>query len=185
MTETLPQHQFAIENATAADLDGIGEAHFQSLLETYADEAAGIDEAWIREHLKMYGEPNSEVRRKNLREAEADPRSALYLTVKNPEGRIVGFLHGTRTAEQARLEALYLIEEARGSGVGDDLMQRQLEFAGDLPIRLEVLSYNDRAIRFYEKYGFQKVPGSEGFHNEKLPVFAMERPVRTGTETPV
>lgn len=176
MTEQLSQHQFAIANVTEADLAGVAAAHFQSMLETYPNEAVGIDQAWIQENLQEYGDPNSKHRREDLRKAETDPDHNLYLAVKNAEGKVVGFFHATRTDEQARVEAIYLTEEARGSGVADDLMQRGIEFADGLPMRLEVMDYNERAIRFYEKYGFERVPGTEEIQKEKLPVYAMERP---------
>ena len=40
---------------------------------------------------------------------------------------------------------------------------------------LEVVSYNQRAIRFYEKFGFEKVAGSERMYRDKMPVMTMIR----------
>jgi len=40
---------------------------------------------------------------------------------------------------------------------------------------LEVATYNHRAIRFYEKYGFVVVEGTEHLYRDKIPVIMMKR----------
>jgi ribosomal protein S18 acetylase RimI-like enzyme len=168
--------QFTIETATESDAVDIGCVHLQAMLETYPNTKAGIDESWIRQKLGFLVEAQgNEFRRQIVFRSETDPGHTLYLVVRNVQGELVGFFHFTRGQQQAKLQAIYLIHEARGKGIADELMQRGIEFADSVPITLEVLNYNQRAIRFYEKYGFEKVPDSNKILRERLPVFTMQR----------
>ena len=59
-----------------------------------------------------------------------------------------------------QLERLYILEEWTGHRLGDVLMARCLEYvrhSGFVSIWLTVWENNGRAIRFYERWGFQKV----------------------------
>ena len=176
MSEKLTSQQLAIETATEADVSGIGRAHFQSMLETYPNPGAGVDEAWIHQNLAYTMSPQGDgFRRQTVHQAETDPGHTLYLVVRNIQGQVVGFFHSTRSEHRAKIEAIYLTREARGTGTADELMRRGLEFAGDRPISLEVLDYNQRAIRLYERYGFAIVPDSLRLEKEKLPLITMQR----------
>jgi ribosomal protein S18 acetylase RimI-like enzyme len=176
MSKQLTAEQFNIETATQADIAAIGYVHLQSMLETYPNEEAGIDQHWINDKLGFLAESQGdEYRRQTVLKAETDPEHTLYIVVKNTLGRVVGFFHCSRDEQQAKLEAIYLIDEARGKGIADRLMLRGLEFAGDLPITLDVLDYNQRAIRLYEKYGFETIPNSHKLIRGKLPSFSMRR----------
>ena len=56
------------------------------------------------------------------------------------------------------------------------LMSRAMEWIGDgSDVVLEVVSYNQRAIRFYEKFGLEKIAGSERMYRDKMPVMTMIR----------
>src|SRR3989338_6830008 len=53
---------------------------------------------------------------------------------------------------------MYAVPELHGQSPGKRLMEKALEWLdveGD--IRLEVVSYNLKAINFYKKYGFQEI----------------------------
>ncbi|HEY5441999.1 MAG TPA: GNAT family N-acetyltransferase [Candidatus Saccharimonadales bacterium] len=170
--------QFTITPATKADVLGIGQAHLQATREAYPNKDLGIDVAWIN---KQYGflvaDKGNKFRQGTVRQSQVPNGNVLYLVVKNKQGKICGFLHVERRKEDAYLAAIYLIEEARGSGVAQTLMDRALTFAGDLPMTLSVADYNQRAISFYEKYGFEKVPNSRKILKEKLPIIDMQRPL--------
>ena len=184
MSKQLTVEQFNIETATQADISAIGYVHLQSMLETYPNIEAGIDKSWINNKLGFLAEPQGDkYRRQTVLLAETKPERTLYLVVRNTQGQVVGFFHCSRTEQRAKLEAIYLIEEARGSGIADRLMQRGLKFAGDLPITLEVLDYNQRAIRLYEKYGFETIPHSHKLIRGKLPAFSMRRQPTKGMES--
>lgn len=70
-------------------------------------------------------------------------------------GGLLGLAFATRMPyEMQKLEMLYLLPKAFGTGVAHALLNRVLDPG---PAELEVLSTNARAIRFYEKEGFVQV----------------------------
>jgi ribosomal protein S18 acetylase RimI-like enzyme len=63
-----------------------------------------------------------------------------------------------------RIQAIYVLPGHQGKGIGGELMQKGLGFLGSGDIFIDVVSYNHKAISFYEKFGFRKT-GKE-FTNE-------------------
>lgn len=60
--------------------------------------------------------------------------------------------------EAAELRQLYVVEEAKGQGIADELIRWVIERARDKRadhLYLSVFTDNHRARRFYEKYGFE------------------------------
>lgn len=93
----------------------------------------------------------------------ADP--AFQVQVAEQEGQLVGYvklgpphLPFEPRGEAAELRQLYVVEEVKGQGVADALIQWVIERARDLRadhLYLSVFTENHRARRFYEKYGFE------------------------------
>ncbi|MER0477897.1 GNAT family N-acetyltransferase [Streptomyces sp. Edi2] len=86
---------------------------------------------------------------------------------------IVGFLCGRRD-EVSTLGPMYLLDEVQGQGVGSRMMTAFLAWAGGAPMRLWVTEYNERAVRFYERYGF-RTTGERELWRGKLPNVRMTR----------
>lgn len=174
MTEVIyHDRQYEIEPAQLQDAVGIGRAHLQSWLETYPNEEYGVTEEWIESELGFLANEQGDKFRENVIQNLDD--NTLYKVVKDENDEVQGFLHVDKNGTEARLNAIYLKKELKGSGVAQQLMKDTLEFVGDLDITLEVAAYNDRAIRFYENHGFVKgelVP--ELFH-DKIPILQMKR----------
>jgi ribosomal protein S18 acetylase RimI-like enzyme len=169
--------QFTIVPADESDVDAIGKVHFQSICETYVNDSRGINLNWLQRRMKFLTDPEgNKYRLGTVHEARSQEDNTLYLVVKNEQGKVCGFLHVTRQPHKAKLEAIYLVAEARGQGVGQRLMNQALDFAGDLRLELEVLDYNQRARRLYESNSFIIEPNSEHFVRDKLPVVTMKRP---------
>lgn len=81
-----------------------------------------------------------------------------------------------------RVGALYVDPDLHGRGIGSKLMQKVLEFYGpNKDIYLEVVSYNQNAINFYKRFGFEAtdgvVPEEEGRPDylKSLPLIEMVR----------
>lgn len=90
---------------------------------------------------------------------------AFEVHVAESEGRLVGYaklgpphLPFEPRGEAAELRQLYVVEEMKGQGVADTLMEWVIERArrrrADY-LYLSVFTENHRARRFYEKYGFE------------------------------
>lgn len=108
-------------------------------------------------------------------EASERPLSATVNNLANPsavtfgaydEGRLLAMmtllrLSGKKTGHRAEVVAVYAAEEARGSGIAPELFNHLLAYAreddGLEQLELAVNSANPRAIRFYERFGFQRI----------------------------
>ncbi len=95
-----------------------------------------------------------------------DPRNILFVAV-NPEGLVVGMVAGLRSEFQrarhvATVIGLGVVPEAKGKGVGKELMKRLIEWAQGEPevCRLDLEVFSDvPAVEFYKKMGF-KIEGT-------------------------
>lgn len=78
-----------------------------------------------------------------------------------PMGFILGAVHRDsgmwRYREWVEVEALYVEESWRGSGLAEALLDRACDWAesiGQATVQLYVTASNERAIRFYQREGF-------------------------------
>lgn len=69
---------------------------------------------------------------------------------------------------------MYLLKEAQGHGIGGQLMGEFFLWADGAPLHLWVTEYNGRAIRFYERHGFQ-LTGERELWRGRLPNVRMAR----------
>lgn len=79
--------------------------------------------------------------------------------VAKAEGKPVGMVHTTAIDGNQRLEALYVDKEFHGTGLAQELVDTAMAHLNlELPVTLEVIAYNKRAQRFYEKMGLKSYP---------------------------
>lgn len=142
-----------IRPCTLDDLDAVVALLANDLLGA-GREAAGADLASYRQAFA---------------EIEADPRNTVYVAEQG--GQVVGcyqlsiipnltFEGGWR----AQIEGVRVCADARGAGVGEQLMRHAIAIAGQEKCRLVQLTSNrtrDGALRFYERHGFE--PTHVGF----------------------
>lgn len=71
-------------------------------------------------------------------------------------GQDVGVISRTRKANEIRVHQLFVLPTQQARGIGTACMAEVIEEArvAGLPIRLQVLIANARAIKFYERLGF-------------------------------
>ena len=89
------------------------------------------------------------------------------ILVAKEEGRVIGFVGYGSSREDpggaGEIFALYTLPEFHGKGIGRRLMEAGLEQLKEYSLfRLWVVKGNERAIRFYEKFGFSP-DGSEKY----------------------
>ncbi|MFI9271080.1 GNAT family N-acetyltransferase [Kitasatospora sp. NPDC052896] len=171
-----------IEPATAADAPLLAQVLLAAWLETYPNEAAGIDEAWIREQRGDVVSADGVARWREVVErsvrAPGELPPPVFCRVVRVEGQIVGLLCGLRDERDAgavTLGPMYLLARAQGRGIGRRLLEQFLDWAGEARIRLWVTAYNDQAVRFYTRHGFRPT-GEEMLWQGRLPNLRMERP---------
>ena len=85
-----------------------------------------------------------------------------HLVTASLEGRLAGFVIATIHAHDDReLDWLMVDPSFHGAGVGSPLIRAGMQWLGtDRPMWLNVVRHNGRAIRFYQKHGFEIDPDS-------------------------
>ncbi len=170
------QPTFKIEAPSVGDENGLAPMHIQAWKETYVTPESGLTVEMVDEMLgRML--TNTDFRKNTIIESLENPDKVLYRVVRNSKDEIVGFMHGSKNEEFNELEAIYLLDEVKGLGVGGKLMEEFLSWTDkNKPSHLEVFSFNDGAIGFYTKYGFAKTDKPIQIWKEKLPFMEMVRP---------
>ncbi len=78
--------------------------------------------------------------------------------VARESGKVIGICIADRKDQKNELSGLYISSDHRGKGIGKRLMDQAVGWLGrEKDIALSVVSYNQNAISFYERYGFQKI----------------------------
>ncbi len=169
---------FKIELPKVGEELALAKMHIQSWKESYVGEESGLTDEMVDE---MRGEMliNTDYRRKVIAEALANPEKVIYRVVRNGSGEIVGFMHGIKHETYNELDAIYLLNEAKGMGIGPKLIEEFLSWSDhEKYSRLEAFRFNDSAISFYERYGFKKTDTEIALYKGMLPVIEMVRPVQ-------
>ncbi len=75
------------------------------------------------------------------------------------EGLDVGILSAQATPDALKIFQLFILPEHQGRGIGVSCMEHLIQEATRLrlPLRLQVINGNDRALSFYKRQGFQHV----------------------------
>ncbi len=173
------------------DAAGLGVMHLESWHQTCPSAEHGIDADWISEHIGHMTSPAAEAfRRRLFADQRADPTGTYYRLARH-DGDVVGFVHASRGPRDARvggdarpagsagpedavLEALYLLREHHGTGLADQMVVGALDWLDGQPVRLEVASYNARAISSYRRYGFRPT-GEGGLFRDRVPILVLRR----------
>ena len=155
-----------------------------------ADAAAALD-VWHRAWLDAYARPGGTTRRR-IEELWAKRPGAEELAraaersrpggddahlVAVLDGVVVGLAVARRGPGPQRLGALYVDAPQRGRGAGAGLMAALDSFFDPhRPVELGAAAFNDGAMRFYARHGFEEVPGAQGLHDGLIPEVMMRRP---------
>lgn len=149
-------HPLVIRKAKHTDVAVLAHLGWQTFFDTFRhDNTPGDMEIFLRDHFNksvIQNELNDPVNSFFI--AYLGTEEVGYLKLSESEGP--GELEGKETLEISRL---YAIKEKIGSGVGSALMNRSIEIAKERNkevLWLGVWEYNQRAIGFYRRFGFEK-----------------------------
>lgn len=123
-------------------------------LDTYPNSKYKITREEI---LQRYDESSPDFQerlKKRKASVNKDPNSRSWVA-KDGE-KVVGFCTA-RKGEENRIQAIYVLPTQQGKGIGWKLMKTALDWIGSIDkIYVNVASYNQKSIEFYEKVGFKK-----------------------------
>ncbi|MBQ8815255.1 MAG: GNAT family N-acetyltransferase [Lachnospiraceae bacterium] len=128
---------------TPEEMDGKGYVHWKSWHETYASLTGAVY-----------------LERITLEKCKENARCWSENTLVAKSGdKVVGFLCYGKSNELpdcGEVYALYVLRECHGTQIGYQLMNAAMEQIREYSkVNLWVLQGNERAIRFYERYGFR------------------------------
>ena len=154
-----------IREAVASEAGEIRALQARSWCVTYPNEEYGVSAEWVKGFTDSWLTEEAVAQSVEFIGAVL-AASNMFYRVAEVDGRIVGFVHAVKhSVDDGELMGLYLDPPAFGTGVGSELMDAAMEWIGAIPARLDVAPYNIRAIRFYRRYGFREVAGSERLCN--------------------
>ncbi len=95
---------------------------------------------------------------------------------KGETGEVLGYYGMNIVAGEGYIANIAVATKSQGCGIGNLLMQRILEVAKSencVEITLEVRVSNERAIRLYEKFGFEIEAERKGFYQDGETAYIM------------
>jgi ribosomal protein S18 acetylase RimI-like enzyme len=109
----------------------------------------------------------------NLKARLAKPYSE-FVVAEGQEG-IVGMAYASQADPGfVMLHQLYILPEAQGQGLGGEMLgEIEAAFPDTKAFRLEVEAANERAVRFYERNGFETVSRTENCGKEQSGIAAL------------
>lgn len=155
---TLPEelHTIVIKRAVPADAEAMMHLKRAAWMQTYVNEERGITKEDIEKKFPIGSLPEATKNWKIGLAGEATQNERATFVAK-VDDRVVGYTSPQRQDGQKRIGALYVSPDYQGKGIGSDLLLQAIAWHGrDGDIYLRVVSYNQNAIRFYERNGFQK-----------------------------
>ena len=139
-----------IRHAEPEDVGGLREVFYRAWLVTYPNEEVGITKEDIEAYFKNSQDPDElQKRADHIRNL---PPNHVYL-VAEEAAKIVGLLLLVKREVYDQLQAIYILPEHHGKGIGTSLFNEALTHVTKDMI-VQVATYNANAIRFYEKLGF-------------------------------
>ncbi len=150
--------QILLTKAVSADAEAIRDIQATTWLDTYPNPELGITEQDIRLRVEGVNGERIAPRIEKWRQIISETGPTKEIFVAKLDGKVVGFGAAGLDNDNNKhnVTALYVLPDAQGFGVGSKLMQRILKWLGsDHDIYVIVASYNQKAINFYAKCGFQ------------------------------
>lgn len=143
-----------IEESVPEDMFGIREVQKITWIQTYANEKLGI----TKEDVALrFADDNSEEAKAKLedRKVKYYGNPNLKNWVAKIGDKIVAFCTAARYEDHNRIHAIYVLPDFQKQSIGFTLMSKALDWLGaEKDIFIDVVSYNQKAIDFYRKFGF-------------------------------
>lgn len=154
----------SIEKPVVADFKDITEVFYKTWLDSYPNKEFGI----IREDIEgFYKDRFSEEKTKKRIEDILDTSENKLFLVAKDNGFVVGVCRAIKRENFNQLGAIYVLPGYQRRGIGKMFWGKVIEFFGhEMDIVVRVVSYNEKAINFYKKLGFQDT--KKHFFSEKF-----------------
>lgn len=140
--------------AAPEDVRGMQEVFYRTWLATYPNEEAGITVDDIEDR---YKDAFTDEALSKRAERIANPPEGEALFFAKDGDRVVGLCRIVKSEQFNRLQAIYVLPEYQGRGIGRMLWEKASKvFDSNKDIVVDVATYNKNAIDFYKKLGFEE-----------------------------
>ena len=159
-----PVLKIKISEASPEDVKEIAQVFYTTWLVTYPNEEFGITVDDVHDKYKdSFKEESLENRRVSI----LNPKEGSIFLVAKDGGKVVGVCRATVHTDKNELQAMYVLPECQGRGIGKLLWQYIHKiFDTKKDSVVNVVTYNTNAIEFYKKLGF--VDTGKRFSDERF-----------------
>ena len=146
------EKEIKVNVASPEDVRGMQEVIYKTWLATYPNKKLGITVNDIEERFKAAFTEGTLAKRA---ERISNPAEGETLFFAKESDKVVGICCVVKSEENNRLQAIYVLPEYQGRGVGKLLWdEAQKVFDPEKDTVVAVATYNTQAIDFYERLGF-------------------------------
>ncbi len=139
-------HEANLENAK-----DILKIQSQTWITNYPNPQIGITKKDIEEKIKQWHKEGED----RIKQILTTPNSHTW--VAKCGDKVIGFIGVLKGEQYNSIEAVHILPEFQGKGIGTKLIKKALEWLGNnKPVSLEVVTYNINAQRLYYRLGFKK-----------------------------
>lgn len=146
---------WTIRLTNQTDVQAVTSVLLVSWLDTYVNDSIGIDRQFIFEsqiHYITYNFYSNDCKFEYFR----NTKDNLHLVAFDKNEIVVGFLHCRREKGKQYFSGIYLLPEFKGTGLAQEFAKMFIDWEDrTLDTEVGVVEYNERAIRFYKKLGFE------------------------------
>lgn len=152
-----------IQKPTKEDVRGVQEVFYKTWLATYPNDEVGVTKEDIEEKFKnRNSDENIKLRTEKYLNI---PNNELFLVAKD-DTKVVGIFIFVKKEDYNQLQAIYVLPEYQGKGIGMMFWNKAKEFMdNDKDTLVQLATYNKGAEIFYKKLGF--VDTEKRFSDEK------------------
>lgn len=161
--------ELKIRESIPEDVYAIRKVQRETWLKTYPNEDEGITVEDIEEKFSIDDTEDGKKKMEERKKRYEDKNRKTWVAEEN--GKVIGFCAAVRGTETNRLQAIYVLPDHQGKGIGKILVEKAFDFLGlDKDILVNVARYNSQAICFYKYFGFKET-GKTGIWDDaaKLP----------------
>lgn len=176
MPKDVKSDQIVIRPATISDATRIAEINYKTWLATYVNEELGLTAEYLRDR-----KPPNQSRIAKTQEKLQNAKLPCW--VAEVDGEVIGYsMPWVDDQGRNRLGGLYILPGFHGRGIGSTLIKKTIaNYPAEEKVYLETATYNEKAIRFYQKHGFV-INEEKGAYqhslddNHSMPVYEMYLP---------
>lgn len=143
-----------VSKAKLSDVAAIKNIQEVTWLATYVNDEYGI----TQEDIALQFSENNNGAGKTVVEKIKDyfsDKDILVLVAKENQS-LVGFCVVKKHLDYNQIIKLYILPTAQRRGVGAKLINKALDWLDNKDVKLTVVAYNQPAINFYKKFGFEE-----------------------------